>query len=140
MARPAIRKCFGMSGRLVERFPICSTETFLAWKAGKLVYFDDEDCFASLDLTEERDQKIATFEVDGYQDDEWKEAWEAMSKEKKEQWYRDYIRKHYKIYTYEEFHERDDVFHMIIPVTIHFQDGDIVGIIFGIEKPAHMAY
>ena len=140
MARPVIRKCFGMSGRLVERFPICSADTFAAWKEGKLVYFEGEDCFASLDLTEERERRISTFKVAGYQDDEWKETWETMPKSKKEQWYKDYVRKNYEIYTYEEYQERVDIFHMEIPVTIHFQDVDVEGIIFGVEKPAHMAY
>lgn len=129
------RKLFGMNGQLLENFCFAKLETYEAWKRGELLFFPDEECFATFAITEERDKKIRyIFDSEDHKDEEWYEQWDGMTKDEKEAWYLSFIKKNYKTLTYEEFQNDETYIEQNIKVTLH-TPSKIEGIIFFTIKP-----
>lgn len=137
MAEQVIKRMlFGMNGQRLENFCIAKRDVFEKWKNGELLFFPEEMCFASIEMTEEREKMVGyLFDTENKRDDKWHKKWEAMSIEEKSSWYSEFIRNNYVTVTYDEFISDDRFVPQDINVTFHLENRDVDGIIFFTIKP-----
>ena len=137
MAEQVIKRMlFGMNGQRLENFCIAKRDVFEKWKNGELLFFPEEMCFASIEMTEEREKMVGyLFDTENKRDDEWYKKWEAMSIEEKSSWYSEFIRNNYVTVTYDECISDDRFVPQDINVTFHLENRDVDGIIFFTIKP-----
>ena len=129
------RSVFGWNGRRIEIFCIAKQETFEQWKNGELLFFPTEMCFASFNITEERDAKVLElFDEDDKENEEWRKTWSEMTQFQKETWWYQFIRSQYVALTYEEFMNSEQFIKQDIKLTFHLPSGDQDGIIFYTPK------
>ena len=129
------RSVFGWNGRRIEIFCIAKQEEYDKWKNGELLFFPDEMCFASFNVTEERDAKVLElFDEDDKKNEEWRKTWSEMTQFQKETWWYQFIRSQYVALTYEEFMNSEQFIKQDIKLTFHLPSGDQDGIIFYTPK------
>lgn len=130
------RNIYGLNGQRLENFYIANPETVDRWKNGELLFFPEEECFASFDVTEERDKKIEEmFDTSDLRDDTWHKTWESYTPEDKAAWYWEFVRNNYLTLTYEEFCADSSYIKQDIKVTFHVGKKDIEGVIFFTPTP-----
>lgn len=124
------RSLFGLNGRRLENFFFAKQEVFDQWKNGELLFFPTENCFASFDITEERDAKILELFDEEEENTEWRKTWSEMSEFQKKTWWYQFVRSQYVALTYEEFMKSEQYVKQDIKLTVHLPSGDVDAIVF----------